>query len=148
MRKINSGVVGGFCFLLFSLVFFFLSFELPYTSLAGPGPMFFPVWLSAIMGVLSLVYIVQSLHQRKGLESAEGRPQKLVAFVCLCLFLFVFILDYAGFVAASTAFLFSLLYKSYKWYASLVIALVVSVCLFLLFGPALGLQLPVNALGF
>jgi len=53
---------------VFTLV---LSFEYPYKDRLGPGPAFFPVWMSIITGVLSLVLFFQTTWG-KGVADAAG----------------------------------------------------------------------------
>ena len=47
-----------------------LSFEYPYKDKLGPGPAFFPVWMSIITGVLSLVLFFQTTWGKSVADAA------------------------------------------------------------------------------
>ncbi|MFH1758299.1 MAG: hypothetical protein ABH969_09650, partial [Pseudomonadota bacterium] len=52
---------------VFTLV---LSFEYPYQDRLGPGPAFFPVWMSIITGVLSLALFFQTTWGKSMADAA------------------------------------------------------------------------------
>ena len=150
MKKINAGVIAGFVVLLFALVIFFDSFNYAYLSDIGPGPGFFPIWLSGILIILSLIYIVVSF--KNGDPDTEPMPDKngikKILFIIISMILFALLLPYAGFIMSSTIFLFVLLYGGYKWYTNAAISAGVSILLFCLFDIVLEVQLPVSLLGW
>jgi putative tricarboxylic transport membrane protein len=59
-------------FLAFSAFVLYTSFEYRYFDRLGPGPGFFPLWLSGIAAVLSAVLFLQVTLGRVPLPSAEG----------------------------------------------------------------------------
>lgn len=145
--KLNSDTWGGLAFLTLALVFGWQSLGLSYTSPAGPGPRFFPIWLSGALACLSLLYIWRSLTgQERSAESAL--PSRPVLAVSAWMLLFIVVLPHAGFVLTTTVFLFLLLRQGYRWQVSLPLAAVVALLLLWLFHVALRIQLPVNSLGF
>ncbi|MCL4182052.1 MAG: tripartite tricarboxylate transporter TctB family protein [Burkholderiaceae bacterium] len=145
--KFNSDTWGGLAFLTLALVFGWQSLGLSYTSPAGPGPRFFPIWLSGALACLSLLYIRGSLTGEE--RSAEtARPPRPVLAVSAWMLLFIVALPHAGFVLTTTAFLFLLLSRGYRWKVSLPLAIAMALLLFWLFRFALRIQLPVNSLGF
>lgn len=143
MTRVNAGVWGGIVVFLFSVIFFVQSLQYPYTGDLGLGPGFFPIWLSGILVILSILYIVESINGKN--VSEESWPPKeilkKIAFIIGDLILFVILFLFAGFVLAGTVFLFLLLYKAYKWYISLPISIGIPVFLFWLFDIALGIPL-------
>jgi putative tricarboxylic transport membrane protein len=152
-KKMNPGVWGGIGSLLFSLVFFIQSFQFEYTSSSNPGPGFFPVWLSGILIVLSVLYIIQSLRTPNRSETEQSdktnsMERMKLLFVILSMFLFPIVLPFLGFMLSGTIFLFLLLFRAYKWYISLGISIVVTAVVFWLFGVVLSIPLPVNGWGF
>lgn len=126
------------------------SLHYDYIGQFGPGPAMFPIWLSAILGILSFLYIMESLKIpvlfHDILPEKEGRRNlyKIIG----SLVLLVCIISFTGFLIASTIFLFILLHGGYKWYMSLGIAFFISICLDLLFVVFLQIPLPVNSFGW
>ena len=148
--KNKTGIIGGFSVMLLAIVFFVYSLMYPYRGEdIGPGPGFLPLWLSGILFILSLAYLYVAF---KGEDSVEPMPdrqgRKNIVFILLCMVAFLVMLPLAGFVVASTVFLFVLFIKSYKWYIALATALGSSVFLFVLFNNFLQVNLPVNMFGF
>ncbi|MDU4961779.1 MAG: tripartite tricarboxylate transporter TctB family protein [Sporomusaceae bacterium] len=141
--KTRVGIGGGVGVLLFALIFFGYSLQYPYKGDLGPGPGFFPLWLSGILIILSLVYIYEAW---RGQDSAETMPgsqgRKNILFILITMILYLILLPLAGFIPASILFLFPLLYKSYRWQVSLAIAVGMSLLLYVLFSVLLEIQLP------
>ncbi|MBP1154137.1 MULTISPECIES: tripartite tricarboxylate transporter TctB family protein [unclassified Paenibacillus] len=150
MVKNNAGVYMGLLLLLFSLVIFWQSLQFPYYSDAGPGPGFFPLWLSAGLGIFSLSYIFSSLKEKISfseiLPTGSGLGNVVTLLISAVFFLLT--IEYLGFLLACSIMLFFILRRLYKWYFAVVIALSISSCLFVVFHIFLGVPLPVNFLGW
>lgn len=150
MKIMRAEVWAAIVILLISFVFLYQSFSYSYSSELGPGPGYFPVWLSGILLILSCLYIFESLTAESG--SAETMPRgealRKILFILGCLSLFLILISIIGFVLTGTIFLFLLLFREYKWYSNLGISLGVSIFLFWLFDIILGVTLPVNGLGW
>lgn len=150
MLKKSASLWVGLLFVGTASLFFIESLHYDYIGQFGPGPAMFPIWLSGILGILSLLYIVGTLKVpvlfHDILPKKEGRRNlyKIIG----ALVLLISIVSYTGFVIASTLFLFILLNGGYKWYLSLCIALCISFCLFVLFVVFLQIPLPVNDFGW
>lgn len=149
MKKPAAGVWGAVAVLAAGGVFFFYSLAYPYTSEIGPGPGFFPLWLSGLLLVLGLFYLAAGL---RGKDSAERMPDargfRKILFILGSMALYVLLLPLLGFVAASALFLFALLFRAYKPPVNAAVSVGTSVFLYLLFAVFLGVKLPLNALGF
>ncbi len=143
------GISGGVFSLVVALVFFVYALEYPYASELGPGPGMFPLWLSGILILLSLMYLYSAY---KGADSSEKAPdsqsQKEMLFILISMGLYVLLLPIIGFNLSSILFLFAFLRKGYPWHTSLGISIVASVILFFLFTEAFASPLPVNSFGF
>lgn len=153
MGKIGNlgiGVWAGLIILLLSILLFINSFSYTYDSAFGPGPGFFPVWLSGILFILSLVYIYESIKKKEDSEEKlpTGTALKNVLFILTCLILFVILVKYLGFIITGSLFLYSLLYGQYRWFISLGISIGVSVFVFWIFSSLLGVSLPHGLLGW
>ncbi len=149
MKRMSIGVWGGLSVLAIGILFFVYSLQLPYSSEIGPGPGFFSIWLSGLLILLGSLYVYQSW---KGNDSAHDMPDRKgflnILFILICLVLYVILLPLLGFNICSASFLFALLFKSYGWLLNLAISIGSAVFLYVLFSMFLGVQLPVNALGF
>jgi putative tricarboxylic transport membrane protein len=149
LKKVNAGVWAGLVVLALALVFFVTSLPYDYTSEYGPGPALFPRWISGLLIVLAALYIGASWkaghapHEMPGAKEARN-----ILFIVISMALFVLLLPILGFNACGTLFLFALLFRSYKWYASLAISAGVTAGLYALFAVLLDVRLPLNALGF
>ena len=147
--KNKVGLSGAIFAIIVSLVFLYSSLDLPYSSEIGPGPGFWPLWLSGLLVPLSLAYFYSVL---KGKDSAEKAPDKKakmdMVFILGSMGLYVLLLPYLGFNLASVLFLFVFLRQGYSWYKSLGISVLVAVSLFFLFTEGFATPLPVNIWGF
>jgi putative tricarboxylic transport membrane protein len=150
MKKLNANAWAGVALLIVSLVFLIKSFDYAYSSELGPGPGFFPFWLSAGLLVLSLIYIVSSMRSNstEKVTMPSGKSLKEVLFLLGSMILFAVLLPYLGFIISSTLFLFALLFKAYKWHINLLTSAGVSVFLYVLFDLVLEVRLPVSVLGW
>ncbi|MBO8162100.1 MAG: tripartite tricarboxylate transporter TctB family protein [Brevibacillus sp.] len=150
MKKWTADVWAGIGVSLFSLTFLLLSLEFSYTGPAGPGPGFMPIWISGIMLVLSLFYILESARDKDGTGELmpRGAALKSVFFVLVCLVLYLILMPILGFIAASVLFLFTLFVRHYKWHTSIGVAVVVTFLLFWLFGSVLNVDLPESTFGW
>ncbi|NTZ16537.1 hypothetical protein EXW96_02790 [Paenibacillus sp. JMULE4] len=59
----NAGFVIGIVILLFASLILWQSLSLDYYSELGPGPGLLPLWLSAVLMVLSLLFMMKSLKK-------------------------------------------------------------------------------------
>lgn len=150
MKQLNANAWAGIALLVMAIVFLVKSFNYAYSSELGPGPGFFPFWLSAALLVLSVIYIVSSVRTGSAAKVSmpSGKALKGVLFLLGCMVLFVVLLPNLGFIVSSTLFLFALLYKAYKWYINLLTSAGVSVFLYVLFDTVLEVRLPVGVLGW
>jgi putative tricarboxylic transport membrane protein len=145
----NVGVWVGSLFFLLAATFFYQSFAFPYYSQLGPGPALFPRWLSAILLLLSIIYIVQSVRTEVIVWSAvlpKGRDLINVSLVLLTVIIYILLVSYTGFIIASTVMLFIMLRSSYRWYTALAISLGMSFVLFIAFNDWLEVPLPTGDL--
>ncbi|PYN55894.1 MAG: hypothetical protein DMD94_10070 [Candidatus Rokuibacteriota bacterium] len=118
-------------------------------SLKQPGSGFFPFWGGVVLGLLSLVLVARSL----GRQSATGprvRPESSrLLVVAGALLGYVLLLERAGFVAVTFAFLLLLLRLERRgWAFSAATAGAGAAASWALFQLWLKTQLPVGPLGF
>ncbi|GCL72983.1 tripartite tricarboxylate transporter TctB family protein [Paenibacillus naphthalenovorans] len=150
MVKNNASVYMGLLMLLFSAVIFCQSLQLDYYTDTGPGPGFFPLWLSGGLGIFSLSYIVSSFKEKIAFSEILPTGSGLWNVVTLVgsLVFFLLTVEYLGFLLACTIMLFFILRRLFTWYSGLMISIAISLCLFVVFHIFLGVPLPVNALGW
>ncbi|MBC8016027.1 MAG: tripartite tricarboxylate transporter TctB family protein [Sporomusaceae bacterium] len=147
----NSGLWAGLVILLYAITIFYQSLSLDYSSRLGPGPGFFPRWLSGILIVLTIFYLLDSLKNnvvslRKLLP--EGRALNNMAAMLGGLVVFTLIVNYTGFVIAGSVLLFSMFIREYRWYYAVGSSVALSIILFVLFQSLLGVSLPTNDFGW
>lgn len=131
-----------------------LSRQYPYTDRLGPGPAFFPIWMSVITGVLALALLVQTTVGHAGPRSSApilpGRPAALrILAILAALVGSVALLDPLGFRLSLFLFLFflPLALGARRWWVTLVFALAGSFGVFHVFYYWLKVPLPVGAFG-
>ena len=151
MIKQNAGVWVGLLILVFSTVIFIQAINLDYFNNYGPGPGLFPIWLSGILLVLSIIYIWISFKKNIYYFSdifPKGKGFGNILSVIAALVIFMVLVNYTGFIIASTVLLFILFSREYKWQWALGISIFTSIILFLLFKVLFAIPLPVNVLGW
>ena len=143
-------------FLAAAIVTLVSSFGYPYKDRLGPGPGFFPIWLSLITGGLSLALFAQVTWGRKapftqGSPLPENRAGTVRILIILgALMASVAFLDFLGF--RITLFLFliflPLALGLRNWVIVLIFSLLGSLGVFHLFYYWLKVPLPMGVLGF
>jgi hypothetical protein len=121
----------------------------------GPGPGFFPFYLSIAMGLLVLAWIVQSQRSARSgaagdtaIDDAVNYPH--VVTVIVSLIVLAAVMGFLGYQLAMFLFLYFHLAVRAKrtWYTSLIIALAGSVGVFHIFTDLLSVSLPLSVFGF
>lgn len=151
MKKWNRGVWAGTLLVIISVVLLNESTSYTYTTKSGPGPGFFPTWLCAILLVLSILYIVESVKNASepdGEPLPRGESLRKVLYITGSLVFFVVSLSWLGFLLSCMGLLLLLLHKAYKWYINIIVAAVITLILYGLFDRLLGVPLPVNVFGW
>lgn len=142
-----------------ALILFFLaaliaygSLQLKYYTRLGPGPGFFPFWISISLAGLSLVMFYQATFKK-----SDPRPEDLIdsrigylRALCICAAWIwaAAMLERLGFRLAMLVFFPFLLLTlgRVKWYIVVLISLIGSVVTFYVFTILLGAPLPVGPL--
>jgi len=131
-----------------------LSFEYPYMDRLGPGPGFFPFWLSLITGTLSLALFLQTtLAKRAAHGSATLLPDRLGALRIMIILVGLVgglaIFETLGFRITLLLFLFflPLALGVRNWWFILIFALAGSFGVFHVFYYWLKLPLPMGHFG-
>lgn len=149
MKK--AGVWAGIITLIYAIIIFQQSLSLDYSTKLGPGPGFFPLWLSGILIVLTLCYIVDSIRHDE-IKISEilpgGQASKNIISTVGGLIIFPIVVPYLGFVVSATILQFIMFVRDFKWYIALGFSVAVSIILFFVFQSLLGVTLPVNDFGW
>lgn len=129
--------------LVAGLIFF--TRGLPYTEEGAPGPRFMPIVLACFLGLLNVLYWVETFFlSPKRLSfprySELARP---ASFFLIGLFM-VFLWERVGVVATVlVASFFELkVLEGYSWVRSILVGLILSVSIWFLFQKVLGVPLP------
>jgi len=141
-------------FLGFAIFWMVESFAYPYKDRLGPGPGFFPFWLSLITGGLALALLLQTSLAKSSPEGSatlfpkrEGAVRILVILACLIGSLAL--LDPLGFRLSLFLFLLFLPFAlgERTWWVTLIFAAIGSFGVFHVFYYWLKVPLPVGVLG-
>lgn len=150
MQRIHQ--VSALIFTVLSGLMMWESWELEYYTPVGPGGGFFPFWLGAVMGAMSLIWLVQvsrpagKPEEGKFLPDLKGRIQ--IVSMIAALVLTAMLMDLLGYqLTMFLFFVFVLLFigKQPIW-MSLVIAVIGSVGVFYVFVKFLDVRLPLSSL--
>ena len=140
--------------LVVSVIWAWQSIQLSLFDRLGPGPGFFPFWLSLIGAVLAVVVLAQVTL---GGVEGEGEPilprgipalRVLAILVALCIVAAV--MTWLGFRVTMLLFAAGLLWAlgERRWWAIAIYALVGSFGLYYIFNNKLDVVLPIGVLGF
>lgn len=150
MSKYNAGVWAGAVIFLIALFSFVVSLRYSYFGMLGPGPGFFPTWLSGILMALSIWYMFESKKGKN--ESSEswptGQSLKQILFIIISLVLFIVLFLLFGFLIAGFIFLALLFYKEYKWYTTVMMSAGITGFFYWLFNSVLQVHLPLGGILF
>ncbi|NHM31366.1 tripartite tricarboxylate transporter TctB family protein [Neobacillus terrae] len=151
MRNLNAQTWAGVIILLFGVLILIQSFFYSYSSNLGPGPGMFPLWLSGILILLSIMHIVKSIKKEGGKLPRllpKGNDLRKLLKILSALVGFTLLIPFVGFTIAGFIFLFILLSGEYKWYSNAMISIGVTALMFWVFNGLLSVPLPVNYFGF
>jgi len=147
----NAGIWAGSIILLYAIIIFYQSFSLDYSTRLGPGPGFFPRWLSGGLILLTLMYIWDCAKNNKVSTSElwpKGRALGTILSMLGGLVVFTVIVNTTGFVIAGSILLFAMFIRDYKWYYALSASVAIAVLFLFVFQSLLGVSLPVNEFGW
>lgn len=148
----NYGVWVGFFLFLFSVFMVREALKYPYYGEYGPGPGLFPLWLSGLMGVFSILFMLDSLRKNNVISFSDvfpkGETLASVVKVVLSIFLFILMAPFLGYILSSVIVLLILLMPAFKWTTSLSTAASVTIVLYVVFNTILDIPLPTNMLGW
>lgn len=137
--------------ILISGIFLISSFAIPKATLGNPnGPLYFPIGLSILMLVLSVVYLFNELktlnEQNEKIQALfQGRTMKLIGVTIALGVVYSFIFERAGFLVSTMIFLGCLIFYVNgvkKWLVNIVVTVVFSFITWYGFSELLGVSLP------
>lgn len=147
----NASTWVGIIILIFSVAIFGMSLSYEFYSKFGPGPGLLPRWISGLMILLSILFIIDSIKKgpiTDGSIVPKGRELGSVLTIIGSLLLFILLASYAGYNIAGVIMMFLMLARNYKWYWSLGISAVSTIFFFIIFYKFLQIPLPLNAFGW
>ena len=141
--------MGSFLFVCAGLMFK-LSLGYGYYEKYGPGAGLFPLWISAGLMILSVLYILESIKEHSNSFDKifpAGRELSYMITVIASISVFILIIDYTGYLIAASIMLIMLFRRDYKWYWGLGLSVITALCLFLIFQVFLKIPLPQGVFG-
>ncbi len=142
----------GIFFLALSVYVCVMSLKLNLGTLHKPGPGFIPFWSGVLLGLLTLIMLIQEMrfHQISDREKKEKTHWKPVILTLAALFVTIFIFEYLGFVVSTVLFV-GFLFKGVEkkgWFATLVASLALALASHYIFKVLLEAELPKGIVGF
>ena len=140
-------------FLVISVIICVASLRLQYGNVHNPGPGFLPLWLGILLGILSVVLLINATLQKQGILLKEVLNEKIrwkkVLFVLICLIAYGALMGYLGFLVSTFLFLFILLrfIDRVRWWPVILWSLVGSCGSYFIFEIWMKLRLPKGILG-
>lgn len=149
----NAGVWMGIVLFVFSGLICKLSLSYGYYDRYGPGPGLFPLWISGMLLILSVLYVLESIKVKEDIVLLsdvfpKGRDLTYIVTMVAAIVLFIAVISFTGYLVAGMIMTFILYQRNYKWYKALVLSAVTTGSLFLVFQVFLKVPLPVNAFGW
>lgn len=128
------------------------AWRLKVGGLNTPGPGFLPFYAAILLGTLSLVSLVQDLREMSGPASELWGGVRWVrwAVMVAALFIYVAVLEWLGFMAATFLLMLVLfrLLEPYRWTTVVLFSLFTMASAYVFFVVLLDGRLPVGVLGF
>jgi putative tricarboxylic transport membrane protein len=146
--------ISGIFWLCFSILFIILSYRLGLGTLHQPGPGFLFFWVNIVLGIMSLVVLIQAWVGKTAEEPPRtifgGQNVLKIFLVLLSLFLYVILMETLGFVLVTVLlfiFLLGIIEKK-RWVFTVSVSIVVAAISYLIFQIWLQCLLPQGLLGF
>ncbi len=151
MKKLKHSTLMCFLLLVFTSVYFAMSFKYGYWDGYNPGAGFLPRWCSGILLVLLVIYFFRSLKE-EGVSVADVFPKGIGgANILICwaaLIFFALTAKKIGMLVSSTVMLSFLFGRTSKWYKAILYAVILAGICFVIFKILLQVPVPVNKLGW
>lgn len=137
--------------LIVGLAFLISGINLPKANLGNPnGPLYFPVGISILLIVLSVIYLIQELRKAREdndhiRELFTGRTPVLIISTIVLGAVYALIFETLGFLVSTILFLGALLFivnGPRKWVSNIIVTLAFSFMTWYAFGELLGVSLP------
>ena len=138
-----GNVIASVFFILFASGCIILSLRLPLGTPLEPMPGFVPLMVGIFLLSISLVHLIHALRGGEQKMDAVGE-WKRPAGVVVGLLVFSFVLDFAGYIIATTglSLLIMRLFEPNSWWKPIAIAIAVSIVSYVLFDRLLDVNLP------
>ena len=142
----------GIFFLLISVFVIVESLRTGFGKWIAPGPNFLLFWTRVVLGCLSLLLIINTLHKRPVSPVKNWYKEVLWArwgITLISLLVYTFVLEYLGFIICTVIFIIVLMISAQpqRWKTALIVAVVATGASYLLFQIWLKAQLPRGLFG-
>jgi len=120
------------------------SSQLPFGTVHGPGPGFFPWWTSIVIAALASIFLAQALTSRAKVEpEAGGRISKVLALLA-ALALYTYLLETLGYPLCTFLLVLFMLrgIEPQRWTLALGMAAFIALVSHVVFAVWLGVPLP------
>lgn len=143
----NKDVVSGGVLVVFSIWFYLTAQAIPVGNITGMPPSFFPSFLAVCLGVCSVFLFgkgIKDVLQGKTTAVDQTKDHKTVLVLLGLLIIYVVLLNIIGFIATTILYLTGvmLLLKAGKLFKLASISVVITLCVYFIFGNMFNIPLP------
>jgi putative tricarboxylic transport membrane protein len=130
-----------------------VSLKLGLGTLHKPGSGFISFWSGIILGILTLIMLIQDIWFNKANRAEEKKEKthrKAVILTLAALFISILIFEYLGFIISTILFV-GFLFKGIEkkgWFVTILASLVMTLASYYIFKVWLQAELPKGILGF
>jgi len=138
----DKNVLAGLIFLLIAGIFAYASCRLPLGTTLRMGPGYFPLLLSALLGVFGVLIVVNGVRTASAESGAAGFAWTRAVLVCGAALFFALCLDGLGLplTVVGTVFIAAAASRRFSVLGGLLLALAVAVISWVLFAELLNLN--------
>ncbi|MDA8124335.1 MAG: tripartite tricarboxylate transporter TctB family protein [Deltaproteobacteria bacterium] len=139
-----GNVIASIFFIIFSSACIILSLKLPLGTPLEPMPGFVPLMVGIFLLFISLILLVHALRGKEQKMDKMGEMWKRPAWVVAGLLVYSFVLDFAGYIIATSLLscLILRIFSPNSWWKPIAIAIAASIASYLLFYGLLDVNLP------
>jgi len=148
MKPQPAPLLFGLAVFILAAGMFAMSLSMDYYTRTGPGPGFFPLWGSGILGVLSILYMI--VGWREKLEAGvlpKGKHALYAVSILAGVLLFMVLANWIGFLLSCAVMTFVVLCFHYRLWVAALISLAVAAILQTVFELVLSIPLPDGIFG-
>jgi len=150
----NWDAVTGLSSVLFGLIYGLAAWNMPRAAFGNPmDPLYFPLGIAGLAVLVGVILVaksnfnasIQAVKNLLAASKTEKNNRKRILYTCLAAVGYAILFDRLGYVLSTFFFMFAMLTITSgwrRWRRSVVVAILFSVCIYLIFSTLLNVSLP------